>query len=468
MKRVLGLSVALAGALSCTLSAPGWATSMDSPLLEAVRADDLDTIKALLDKHADPNAILPDKSTVLAWAVDRQNPQSVHMLLAAGAKPNVADVSGATPLTLACELGNAAIVDDLIGAGADVKAARPDGVTALSMCAGTTAPEAVEKLAAGGADVNRADPHGQTALMWAAAGGRTDNIAVLLKHGANVNAVADKGFTPLFFALKSKVPQASDALVAAGADTKARLPDGTSIIEASLVENNIPFAMEMVRDGADVHQRDTHGRELIHVAAASGNAELVRLVLSKGADPNVMSVPPAPEAEEAPAGQEGAKADAQKLAVADGSRAARKPKEYATPPLILAAQAGSLEAMKALVQAGAKPGLKAADGTTLALAAAYGGSLEAMQYAYELDPHLDAKTEGGKSIMHLAVENWSNLQDREKMISFLADKGAILNAPDARKQTPADNLNRGQAPQELRVFYVQLLKDRKVEASKNH
>ena len=77
MKQALGLSVALL----CAFSGAGWATSMDAPLLEAVRSSDHDAIKALLAKHADPNLILPDKSTVLAWAVDRQDPQAVLMLL---------------------------------------------------------------------------------------------------------------------------------------------------------------------------------------------------------------------------------------------------------------------------------------------------------------------------------------------------------------------------------------------------
>ena len=39
-------------------------------------------------------------------------------------------------------------------------------------------------------------------------------------------------------------------------------------------------------------------------------------------------------------------------------------------------------AMKALVEAGAKPDIKADDGTTLALAAAYGGNLAAMVPEY--------------------------------------------------------------------------------------
>ena len=123
--------------------------------------------------------------------------------------------------------------------------------------------------------------------------------------------------------------------------------------------------------------------------------------------------------------------------------------------------------MKALVDAGARPDLKAGDGTTLTMAAAYGGNLAAMKYAYELYPHLDGVTKGGKYIMHLAVENWNASQTQE-VITFLADHGASLDPRNKFHQTPADFLNRGQAPQELRVFYVQLLKDRKVAPSTNH
>ena len=80
---------------------------------------------ALLAAHADVNAPLPDKSTVLAWAVDRQDEQSVRLLLEAGAKPNVSDVDGASPLTLACELGNPVIVD-ASGQGRRRRACRAD------------------------------------------------------------------------------------------------------------------------------------------------------------------------------------------------------------------------------------------------------------------------------------------------------------------------------------------------------
>src|SRR6202046_2992607 len=112
---VLGLLATLAAA------SPAMAGMPEDRLLEAVKTDDHDAIKSLIVAHADVNAPLADKSTVLAWAVDRQDEQSVRLLLDAGAKPDVSDMDGALPLTLACQLGDPHIVSDLLNAGADAK-----------------------------------------------------------------------------------------------------------------------------------------------------------------------------------------------------------------------------------------------------------------------------------------------------------------------------------------------------------
>ena len=250
------------------------------------------TIKSLLAAHADVNAPLPDKSTVLAWAVDRQDEESVRLLLEAGARPDISDVDGAVPLTLACELGDPVIVEAW---SKPAPTRMPRGLTASPhwRCAParprprrwarwwTKAPTSTPPM-----------PAARPRLMRAAAAGKTDNIAFLVAHGANVNAVEQKGFTPLFFALRSKVPEASMALLNAGADTRAVLPDGTSVVAAAVDNGNIPFAVTVVSRGTDLTERDAQGRQLIHVAAASGNADLVKMVLSKGVDPNAMTQPP--------------------------------------------------------------------------------------------------------------------------------------------------------------------------------
>jgi ankyrin repeat protein len=134
-------------------------------------------------------------------------------------------------------------------------------------------------------------------------------------------------------------------------------------------------------------------------------------------------------------------------------------------PLHFAARAGSVSAMKALVAAGAKPDIKGADGMTTAVAAAGSGKLDAMQYAYELDPKLDVVMRGGRSLMHVAVAARGTPQPLE-VIQFLVDKGAPLAIADDRKDTPGDALNRG-GDQQIREFYVNLLRSKGI-VSENH
>jgi ankyrin repeat protein len=311
-------------------------------------------------------------------------------------------------------------------------------------------------------DVNAADPTGQTALMWAAAKGRTENMALLIAQGANVNAVSRHGFTPMFFALRSKVPSASLALLDAGANSKSVLLDGTSVVAAAIANNDVPFAMTVVSRGTDLSQRDAKGRQLLHVAAISGNADLVKMVLSKGVDANALSEPPPAPTPAPPPVQV---AGGGKVAVADGTRPAPPP-PVATPPLVFAAEAGSAPAMKVLVDAGAKVGIKAADGTTVALAAAGSGNLEAVKYALQLDPDLTAIGPEGKSIMHYAIAN-KNPDLAIPVLQYLADKGAKMDVPNAKGDTPGDFINRG-GQQDIRLFYIQLLKDHGIVSHHDH
>jgi len=155
----------------------------------------------------------------------------------------------------------------------------------------------------------------------------------------------------------------------------------------------------------------------------------------------------------------------QKLAVADGTRPGPPP-PVAAPPLVLAAEAGSAPAMKALVDAGAKVNIKAADGTTVALAAAGSGNLDAVKYALQLDPDMTAIGPEGKSIMHFAIAN-KNPDLAIPVLQYLADKGAKLDVPNTKGDTPGDFINRG-GQQDIRLFYIQLLKDHGIVSKHDH
>jgi len=126
---------------------------------------------------------------------------------------------------------------------------------------------------------------------------------------------------------------------------------------------------------------------------------------------------------------------------------------------MFAAEAGSAPAMKALVEAGAKVSIKAPDDTTVALLAAGSGNVDAMKYVLELDPDLTAIGPNHRSIMHYAIAN-KNPDTAIPMLQYLAD-------PDAKGDTPGDFINRG-GQQDIRIFYIQLLKDHGIVSKHDH
>ena len=233
--------------------------------------------------------------------------------------------------------------------------------------------------------------------------------------------------------------------------------------------SNVPFVETLVSRGADVKARDQEGRQLIHIAAASGNADLVKLVLTKGGDPNAMTSPPAPPVSDpAPAPAAGGGGPVPKKRALEAAEYLLPPPASPTPPLLIAARAGSIDAMKVLIAAGAKPDAKAQDGLTLALAAAGSGNLDTLKFALTLDPDINALAQGGKSIMHMVLANrGARPQDTEAIVTYLADKGAVLNVKDEHNIAPGDYINRV-GPEEVRVFYIQLLKDRGIKPSTAH
>ena len=71
-------------------------------LIDAVKAGDLATARALLAKRADVAATEADGTTALHWAVENDNDALVAVLLAAGAKAQVVNRHGIAPIHRAC------------------------------------------------------------------------------------------------------------------------------------------------------------------------------------------------------------------------------------------------------------------------------------------------------------------------------------------------------------------------------
>lgn len=146
-------------------------------------------IQTLLHAGADVNAARGDGITALHLAARQGDAEAAQALLDAGAEVDAGTRIGRyTPLHLAARGGHGDVVVLLLEAGADPLAATTNsGATALHLAAGAVRGHgAVAALLEHGADPNaREASAGQTPLMFAAAANRAEAIAVLLDGGAD-------------------------------------------------------------------------------------------------------------------------------------------------------------------------------------------------------------------------------------------------------------------------------------------
>jgi ankyrin repeat protein len=162
-----------------------------SEIADAAMQRDNAAVSRLLQNGFDVNAVQADGATALQWAAYHGDADLAELLLDAGADPATANRNGATPLWLAANQGDAAVIATLLAGGANPDEELPLGRKPLMLAARSGVVEAVRVLLDHGADPNISETQrGTTALMQAADQGHADVMAVLIEHGANVAAVS--------------------------------------------------------------------------------------------------------------------------------------------------------------------------------------------------------------------------------------------------------------------------------------
>jgi len=185
-------NAALAGDLAAVKKAEGEGGDVNvidlkgvTPLLLAVHNQNVEMVKFLLSKKANPNLCSTNSSPVHE-AVRVHNQQILEIVLSGGGNINLSTDFGKTPLLMAIQEEQEAIFDFLLGKKADTKVKNDGKVSCIHFAAASNSLKIMEKILAWkDTNINERNGNGKTALHIAAEKNNGDMIKVLLNKGAD-------------------------------------------------------------------------------------------------------------------------------------------------------------------------------------------------------------------------------------------------------------------------------------------
>lgn len=382
--------------------------TQDFELLKASQSGDLSAAKKAIAAGANVNAMSGNGISAIMYAAGKGHTDIVRLLLKAGANPNLAGTTNITPLMCAAMYGRHDAVQMLLAAGAKKDVTDDKGNTAYTyaakfpaiaqMLAPQTAPQAqpsnasvdedynlmvaaqsgdlaaAKKAIAAGANVNAMSGNGLSAIMYAAAKGHTDIVRLLLKAGANIEAKEKNGITPLMLAANLGHTEAVKALIQAGANANEKSKDGLTALAYAKGSNS------------------------------KNKEEIINLLAPLTMNPVQLFVK----------GIENKDVKLVEKAIANGLDVKGALNQDGWTALMITAQEGPTEAVKALIQAGAKLEATNKGGLTPLMIAAANDKFEAVKVLCEAGADVNKMTKDYKSAYNFAKD--------KKVLGYLYSK----------------------------------------------
>jgi ankyrin repeat protein len=376
-----------------------------TPLAYAATAGKTNTLRLLLARGAVVDATNRLGLTPLLHAALRSHAAAVAALLEAGANPNHVDQSGVTALLAASLAGSTNVGRVLLAQGAQVDVVYlPTKLTALHQAAMLGHADFVQLLLDHGARADRKDTTGSTPLhstatgfsgasmirawnnkandaasredhdpkwptateafsnqldqaasvmpaSFLAGGGEHGRVAkLLLARKADLEATNDTGCTPLLTAALFTNLAVAEVLVAHKANLNARAKDGSTPLNLAALKGDERVTALLLEAGADLNLADSAGFTPLNTAAEAGYRGVVKALLAHNANPNLAC----PNGQ-TPLHTAAGRGDIESMRLLLDRGAALHPLSPSGTPLAWAVQSRQREAVKFLLQRGAKP-----------------------------------------------------------------------------------------------------------------
>ncbi|GAB1726687.1 hypothetical protein NU195Hw_g6294t1 [Hortaea werneckii] len=175
-----------------------------SPLAGAARNGQMDAVELLIAAGAEPNpGVNRSSSSPLHQAIRADDLELSRLLLELGANINSLNDYKTTPLMYAVKYGSAKMVELILEHHPDMARLSFIGAAAIHWAVWPNRPEIMELLVAAGADCDHRMADGSTALHCASTAGHLETVECLLRMGADPTLKNDDWKTAFQIAVES-------------------------------------------------------------------------------------------------------------------------------------------------------------------------------------------------------------------------------------------------------------------------
>lgn len=384
-----------------------------TPLCIAAKSGNTDKVRFLLQAGADPhfrdaNGYSPLIQAVFGQAPSR--PQVVHLLLDAGADPSIVTSYGESPLGTALRFSDFETLRILLDAGANLAILGWNPL--MRVIAFGTLNEVQAELQSG-ANPNEARRHGMTPWLLCVLVGDVAKAEKLLEYGANIDS------SDLFMAVGKDNPAMVGWLLGYGLDVNVRDSYQGSVLSEATTWGAAACVKLLIDAGADVHAEDhVHSQPISNASTP----EVARLLVDAGADINFISGEGYSRLKYA---AEGGSVEMIRTLLDMGAETDAEAKRHTTTPLYVAVQQDDMEIVRLLLEAGANPNAQNVD-RWFPLSNAESMEMVKLLLDYGADIHLTDET-GRDALQH---------QKDPFVAEYLIDAGARVNPASAYGSAP--------------------------------